>query len=281
MSKNDLLSYGSIVAKNPNEKSNRHIVCLSGGVASAWVANWVKNNINGEVIYYFNDTRWEHPDLYRFLDDLKRVLKIEITEDSDGRTPEQAFYDSKMLGSNRAPICSKILKAERLQNFVKPGDTLYFGIDGSEIHRAARITPIYDRLQCKSVFPLIDNKVLRHETFKFIESLEIEIPQMYKDGFTHNNCSGGCVRAGEKQWASLLRVYPDVYAERERVEIEFTEWNQKRRSEKDPNYNLTEYTFMKNMSLKTFREKIEQGLEFDFGEDEWQGECIGVCGRLY
>lgn len=281
MGKNDLLSYGSIVQNNPNEKSNRHIVAISGGASSAYVANWVKENINCEIVYYFNDTKWEHQDLYRFLKDIENALNIEITSDSDGRNPEQIFYDQKMLGSNMAPICSKILKAERLQNFVKPGDTLYFGIDGHELHRAARITPIYERLQCKCVFPLIDNGVGRKDIFDFIKSKNIDIPQMYKDGFTHNNCSGGCVRAGEKQWISLLNTYPDVYADRERIEKEFTEWNQKRRKGKDPDYVPVEYTFLKNISLKTLREKHEQGLEFDFGDDEWQGECIGICGRMY
>ena len=75
MSKNDLLSYGSIVPNTTEEKSERHIVCLSGGVASSWVANWVNKNIDGEKIFYFNDTKWEHPDLYRFLDDLEISLK--------------------------------------------------------------------------------------------------------------------------------------------------------------------------------------------------------------
>lgn len=279
MSKNDLLSYGSIVDPK-KEYGGRHIVCISGGIASAWVANWVNKNIDGEIIYYFNDTKWEHPDLYRFLDDLERVLKIRITKDNDGRSPEQIFYDKKILGSNRSPVCSKFLKAEMLQKFVKKNDTLYFGIDSTELHRAARISPIYARLECQCKFPLIEYRVLRHETFNFIESIGIEIPQMYKDGFTHNNCSGGCVRSGERQWVSLLNKYPEVYADRERVEREFNVWNKKRRLEKD-NKVVAEYTFLKNISLKTLREKMNQGTDFDFGEDEWQGECIGVCGRMY
>ena len=270
MAKNDILSYGSIAQSRPMDKNGgRHIVAISGGVASAWVANWVKENITGEIIYYFNDTKWEHKDLYRFLSDLESTLDISITNDSDGRSPEDIFYKQKMLGNNRAPICSRVLKAERLHKYVRPGDILYFGIDQTEVRRAARITPIYARLQCECRFPLIENRIMRHETFNFIESIGIEMPQMYKDGFTHNNCSGGCVRAGKRQWISLLNKYPDVYLERERLEEVFSEKVGKK------------CHFMKDMSLRELREAIEKQIEFDFGEDEWQGECVGICGRMY
>ena len=280
MSKSSLLtSMAGATAKQG--KSNRHIVALSGGVASAWVANWVKNNIEGDKIFYFNDTKWEHPDLYRFLDDLEMALDITITRDNHGMNPEEIFYKNKMLGSNRAPICSKVLKAEQMQKYVIPGDTLYFGIDGGEMHRAARITPIYERLGCECVFPLIDNRVHRLDMFKFIESIDIVIPKMYRDGFTHNNCSGGCVRAGKPQWASLLNTYPEVYADRERIETEFTLWNNKRRIEKDPLYKPRDYHFMKNITLREFREIIENQQYLDFDDDDWQGECIGICGSMF
>ena len=277
--KSNLLSKNT-VNTGIKEKSNRHIVCLSGGVASAVVAKWVKENIKEEIVYYFNDVKWEHPDLYRFNRDLEKELDIKIFVDSDGRNPEQVFYDQKMLGSNRTPLCSKVLKAERLQTFVKAGDTLYFGIDESEIHRAARITPIYERFGCKCVFPMIDNNISKEQAFQTIKDLGIELPQMYKDGFEHNNCYGGCVRAGQKQWKLLLRLYPDVYAERERVEKEFSDWNNKRRSEKDPNYKPREYSYMKDITLTEFRELIEKQPELDFFDNEWQGECIGICGSM-
>jgi len=278
VSKADLLSKNT--KSQTKEKSNRHIVCLSGGIASAAMAQWVEDNIGGDIIYYFNDVKWEHPDLYRFLKDLERVLNIKITYDNNGMNPEEIFYKNKMLGSNRTPLCSKILKAEMLQKFVKEGDTLYFGIDTQEIHRAARITPIYERFGCKCVFPLIDNFIFKDNAFQIIKDLGIEIPQMYKDGFKHNNCSGGCVRSGRNQWLSLLRKYPDVYADRERIELEFTIWNNKRRLVKDPKYKPRDYTFMKEIGLKELREENEKGIDLNFINDDFVGECIGICGSM-
>ncbi len=108
MSKIDLLSSRQS-ANIGREESDRHIVAISGGIASAWVANWVRENIDGEIIYYFNDTKWEHPDLYRFLGDIEKALGIKITSDDNGKSPEEIFYEKRMLGSNRTPICSRIL----------------------------------------------------------------------------------------------------------------------------------------------------------------------------
>jgi hypothetical protein len=257
----------------------RHIVCVSGGVASAVVAKWVKDNIDGEIIYYFNDVLWEDWDLYRFLYELETELDIKLTRDNDGRNPEQVFYDSKMLGSNRTPICSKILKGHKLQKFVKDGDTLYFGIDIQEIRRSKGIIDIYKTLNCKCVFPLIDNYIFRDQQFEIIKRLGIQIPRMYLDGFKHNNCAGGCVRAGANQWKSLLKTYPEVFEDRERVEREFTIWNNQRRLEKDPSYNPREYHFMKDISLKQLRLDYEKGNDLIFDDDKWEGECIGICGE--
>jgi len=266
MSKARMLSRNTVTTGTPG--GGRHIVCVSGGLSSAWVAWWVKNNIKGEIIYYFNDTKWEHPDLYRFLNDIADTLNIEMYYDNDGRSPEEVFYDEGMLGNNRVPLCSRILKAEMLQRFAKAGDSIYFGIEGREVHRAARISPIYARLECDCRFPIIDNDIQPHEYKALMKALNVEIPQLYKDGFAHNNCGGGCIRAGKRQWLSLLHAYPGVYADRERVEVEFSE--EKGR----PSH------FLKDISLKELREIDENQGVLEFGDDEWQGECIGICGVM-
>jgi len=264
--KRDLLSYGT--DEHATDGTPKNIVCVSGGLASGYVAYWASKNLEN-VTYYFNDTKWEHPDLYRFMSDLENRFNIEIMHDNDGRSPEDVFYDEKILGSNRLPVCSRILKAKRLQRFANKGDTIYFGIGPEEIHRAARITPIYARLGVSTQFPLIDNEVTKNDVLELYAQENIDIPQLYKDGFTHNNCSGGCIRGGMKHWSAVLRVYPDVYADRERIEHEFF------------NRYGKKATFLKEMSLTDLREAIQKQGTLDFGEDEWQGECVGICGTTY
>ena len=246
----------------------RNIIALSGGVASAWVADYVLNNIDPNAILYFNDTKWEHEDLYRFLDDLSRYWGREIYYDNDGRNPEEVFYDQNMLANNRVPLCSKILKAEMLQKFIVPGDVVYFGIDTQEIHRCERIAAVYRPLGVECKFPMVENGVFKPRVFQWLKEIQIEMPTMYKLGFAHNNCSGGCVRSGKKQWVHLLRTLPDVYAERERVEEEFSILAGR------------QLTYMKDMSLKQLREihQLQPALDFDLDDSDTVTECIGICG---
>ncbi len=252
---------------------SRIIVCLSGGKASAWCADWAfKKYKKEDVILYFNDTKWEHEDLYRFLDDLSNYFRHKILFDSDGRTPEQLFFDNRALANNRMPFCSRILKAERLQKFCKDGDVLVFGIGIEEMQRAKRITGVYQKVAIKKninlrvEFPLITEKIGRKEIDVFFKSAEIEEPLLYKLGFSHNNCSGGCVRAGKKQWKKLYEKLPEVYNERERVEKEIREFLGK------------DVSFLKNETLKQFRQRIESGSLSTYYDDEMPlFECFGIC----
>ena len=247
----------------------KHIICISGGLSSAWVANWAKQNLSeNETVFYFNDTKWEHPDLYRFLKEISVKIGFTITEDSDGRTPEEIFRDKKFLGNNRTALCSVHLKAKRLQKYATTEDVVYFGIDCGphELKRAARISMLYARLGIKTRFPIIETGTKRREMAAWLTDINVEMPELYQRGFEHNNCAGGCVRAGIKQWKKLYYEYPEIYAERERVEREFNERSK------------THYTFLKNISLADLRKKITENAELPFDDaTEWHGECVGIC----
>ncbi len=252
------------------------IATISGGKASAWCANWaLKNFQKDDVILYFNDTKWEHPDLYRFLNELSIYWDKEITYDSDGRDPEKLFYDNRALANNRMPFCSRILKAERLQNYFKNGDVLIFGIDANEPQRAKRLVAVYEKIAAKKnkypklVFPLILENVTTKEVNEWLKEINIQEPLLYQLGFKHNNCSGGCVRAGKKHWKLLYEKLPEVYLDRERVEREIREYLGK------------DISFFKDETLEQFRGRIERGelsSYYDTGDKET--ECIGICSTM-
>jgi 3'-phosphoadenosine 5'-phosphosulfate sulfotransferase (PAPS reductase)/FAD synthetase len=251
---------------------NRIIVALSGGLASGWCAHWAIHHYpKDQVIFYFNDTRWEHPDLYRFLDDLSRALDHPILNDSDGRSVDDLFFDQRALANNRMPFCSRILKAERLKKFFNDGDTIIFGISPYEAHRAQRIVKSYYELGktknkwAKIQFPLISHNVSKADILKLYADLNIEIPELYKLGFAHNNCSGGCVRSGKRQWIHLFKTLPDVYKKREETEIKISEYIGKK------------VTFLKDTSLSDLREKTQNQMNIDFDDDQIVTECIGIC----
>lgn len=248
------------------------IVAISGGKASAWCADWaLKNYPKENVILYFNDTKWEHKDLYRFLEDLEKYFNHKITFDSDGRSPEKLFYDNRALANNRMPFCSRILKAERLQKFYQDGDTLIFGIGADESQRASRLVSVYQTVAVKTgkwlklKFPLISENITKEQIDTFLSEAGIEEPLLYRLGFLHNNCSGGCVRAGKKHWKLLYEKLPEVYANRERVEEEMREYLGK---------NIH---FFKDETLKNFRERIERGVLSAYYDNDNETECIGIC----
>jgi 3'-phosphoadenosine 5'-phosphosulfate sulfotransferase (PAPS reductase)/FAD synthetase len=251
----------------------RVIVALSGGKASAWCADWaLKNYPKKNVILYFNDTKWEHPDLYRFLRDLRRYFNHPIMVDADGRSPEELFYDHHALANNRMPFCSQELKAKRLQKFYRDGDILVFGIGTDELTRANRLVGVYQTVAVKTgkwpklIFPLIHENITKEQVDKFVSDAGIKVPLLYRLGFLHNNCSGGCVRAGKKHWKLLLEKLPEVYADRERVEEEVRKYFNK------------DIHFFKDETLKHFRERVQQQQQIDFGpEDDKEVECIGIC----
>ena len=225
----------------------------------------VKKYGKKNVLLYFNDTKWEHKDLYRFLEDIKIYLDKDIFFDSDGRSPEQVFFDQHFLGNDRVPLCSRILKAERLQKYYKDGDNLIFGIGIEEKRRVQRIVAAYQTVYAKTSkfcalgFPLVEREISKEETMAWFKRTEIKIPELYTLGFEHNNCSGGCVRQGKRQWKHLLSALPDVYRERELLEKRFREV-------------FGKGSYLKNTTL----EELRGDMVLD-SEEPFHGECIGIC----
>lgn len=250
----------------------RIIVTLSGGKASAWCADWALRNYDKQnVVLYFNDTKWEHPDLYRFLNDLSKYFNHPITQDNDGRSPEELFHDHHAIANNRMPFCSRVLKAERLQKFYQNGDMIIFGIGKHEKRRANRIIRAYQVTSVKTnkwptlKFPLIDEWVSNQSIDNFLTTARIKEPLLYQLGFQHNNCSGGCIRSGKSQWYHLYKTLPKVYAERERVEKEM-------RIETGKDIHI-----LKDETLEQLRKRIDDDQYKPKTQQRSLFECFGIC----
>ena len=201
----------------------KHIVFFSGGIGSFFTAKRVIDKVGCEnVILLFTDTLIEDSDLYRFMDDASSYFKIPITRLADGRTPWEVFKDVKFLGNSRIAHCSHLLKQVPADKWVrenfKPEDcVLYLGIDWTEIHRTKAPKENYAPYQVK--FPMCEEPYLsKNDMLEELEKIGIEQPRLYKMGFSHNNCGGGCVRAGQGHFAHLLKELPDKYKEWEENE---------------------------------------------------------------
>lgn len=250
----------------------KHIVSFSGGAASFAAAHLVAEKYGpGNVILVFCDTRIEDWDLYRFVEEGAKKLNCELVRLQDGRDPWQVFKDRKYQGNTRTAHCTVELKGKVFARWLtenhKPDDcVIHFGFDWMENHRLTEAKKNWEPYTCEAV--LCDPPYLsRQQVFQIIDDYEMELPRLYELGFSHNNCGGFCVRAGQGHYANLLEKLPDVYAYHEgRQERLMTELPSARPFLRIVRDKKTYY-----LTLRQYREHLESGGEFVPHE-------IGGCG---
>lgn len=208
-----------------------HIIFFSGGKASFTVAHLVKQrNPNDNILLYFTDTKWEDEDLYRFIHEASDKLELPLLKHAEGRNPMELMFDQKVIFNSRIGNCSRILKMkvsdDYLRKGIEPKDVewhnkqhlktddyrsdpiLYFGIGWEEAHREGAIRNNWQPFEV--VMPLIDEVIDNDEILKLYD---IKQPRLYDYGFTHNNCKGRCVKAGQGHFKNLKEKLPDTFDE--------------------------------------------------------------------
>lgn len=168
------------------------------------------------TVALFADTCMEDEDLYRFLDESMKYLKMDLVTLADGRTPWQVFQDSKFIGNSRIDPCSRILKRELLNKWVRerfgPDECeVHFGIDYSEKHRMERAAELNKPYKYRSMMTEQEIMVSREDKIKYCLTRGIKPPRLYEMGFAHNNCGGFCVKAGLAQFKQLFEQMPERY----------------------------------------------------------------------
>jgi hypothetical protein len=250
----------------------KHVVMFSGGEGSALCAlRVVERHGAANVTLLFTDTKVEDPDLYRFRDEVAAHLGCPLMILADGRTIWDVFRDERFLGNSRVDPCSKILKrqlADRWisEHFTPDAVTVYVGIDWTEEHRFTRMRE--RKLPWRYEAPLCEPPYLTKEDgAAWLRAIGIERPRLTRLGFAHNNCGGGCVKAGMGHFAHLLRTLPDVYAEWERNEQGMRDFLARDVSI----LKETRGGVSKPLTLTQLRSRIEDGQQIDAFE-------IGGCG---
>ena len=200
------------------------VVSLSGGAASAVALERALITYD-TVVPLFADTLIEDVDLYRFLDDLADHFSVDVVRIADGRDIWEVFRDARFLGTSRVDPCSRILKREIINNWIAenhPESVRVYGFTPEEPERAERVAA---RAGWECAFPLLDPPILSNVQIRqHICDWGIELPRLYRLGFEHNNCGGGCIKAGQRQFRHLYLQLPDVFAEWERREQEMRDY---------------------------------------------------------
>lgn len=214
-----LENHDSDISTAPDSVQSHHVVMFSGGIGSFCAAERVKASASPQdkITLLFTDTLMEDEDLYRFLIDSEKALKLPITRISDGRTPWQVFKDVRYLGNSRIDPCSKILKRDLAINWLKtncdPAQTVcYLGIDWSEEHRYLKAKARHAEIGWTYKAPMCEAPYLtKKDMLARLKAYGIRQPRLYDMGFPHNNCGGFCIKAGKSHFKLLLEKLPDRY----------------------------------------------------------------------
>lgn len=214
-----------------------HVIFFSGGKSSFSVAHFVKQRYpEDNIVLYFTDTKWEDEDLYRFIDEAADKLQLPMLTQSKGINPIQLMYKQRVLFNSRIGQCSTILKMKTAADYLKKNKVpevhewrneqflkapfcpsekgfaentiLYFGIGFDEMHREGPIRKNWQPFEVS--MPLIDEII---DNAAVLKLYDIQQPRLYDLGFTHNNCKGRCVKAGQGHFKNLYEKNPTLFQE--------------------------------------------------------------------
>jgi transcriptional regulator with XRE-family HTH domain len=201
-------------------KKNIIIAWWSGGVTSAVACKWALETYkNVEVV--FIDTNNEDTDTYRFLKDCEKWYGITIKRITNNKyiSIEEVWDKYSSLNTANGAICSSELKRDvrvKYQNLGKHYAQV-FGFDASEKERQRNMKLNYPEIN--NIAPLIEHGLTKQDCIKIIKEANIEVPNMYKRGYSNNNCfKTGCIQGGVGYWQKIQRESPEKFeamAERE------------------------------------------------------------------
>jgi len=242
----------------------KYLVSLSGGKDSTACLLWALNNLPIEDITpYYIDTKWEHEDVYKYLDYLEKELNIKIIRlKSEGM--EALSKRKKMMPNRIKRFCTENLKVKPAQEFYKTIKEDFINIIG------VRREESKSRANEES-FKIVDGiKILQpivywntQRVFNYHKENGIDVNPLYKRGFKRVGCYP-CIFARKHD----LEMMEDKYVQRVRT-LEKEMADILIRGGKDPKTAK----FFDPDRDKHFRKTL------DFGE-EYHNQCVnqfGIC----
>lgn len=158
------------------------------------------------------------------------VCRISSATLHSGINPMELMFKQKILFNNRIGNCSTVLKIKVSNDYNKKGiepeivewrnkqylksenyrenAILYYGIGWEEVHRKHANIRNWQPIEVR--MPLIDEVIDNDDV---LASYDIRQPKLYDLGFTHNNCKGRCVKAGQTHFRNLKEKLPEVFEE--------------------------------------------------------------------
>lgn len=196
-------------------------VCWISAGVSSFIAGWLVRDTVDEFIYI--DIADQHPDSLRFIKDCEKELgkPIQIIRSSQYSCVGDVCRAFRFVNSAHGAKCTEVLKKrvrKKWEQEHKDYDLTYvWGFDEKETRRADRLLETMSEVHHE--FPLIDKGISKQDAHGILAKLGIMRPLMYDLGYSNNNCIG-CVKGGAGYWNKIRVDFPEVFADRAKMERE-------------------------------------------------------------
>lgn len=202
----------------------------SAGITSA-VACKIALELYDNVEIFYIGIRTAHTDNDRFMSECEKWYGKKIHTISSREFSDQ-FDVIEKTGAvntpNGAPCTGKLKKQVRFELEKKFEVTLFnqiriinqiwgFEFSKKEVNRAIRHGQQYPNTN--PLFPLIEKGLDKNECAGLLLSAGIELPQMYRLGYSNNNCIG-CVKGGKGYWNKIRQDFPETFSRMAKLERE-------------------------------------------------------------
>ena len=195
---------------------------FSAGVSSAVAIKLVCDRVDKIIYTHIED---QHEDTLRFVEDCASWFgkPVEIL-----RSPLSTVRNACMLAGfvnspYGAPCTERLKKRVRkeweLDNLGLLRPLYVWGMDSSKRERARAARLEESMSHCDHEFPLIARGLTKTMAHGILEAAGIKRPAMYDMGYPNNNCIA-CVKGGMGYWNKIRVDFPEVFADRARMERE-------------------------------------------------------------
>ena len=188
------------------------VLCwFSCGAASAYASKLAidKYGENCEIVYC-DTLKYEHPDNARFIKDIEHWTgkKIKLLR-SDKYLDIYDVYDKTgWLVGPAGARCTTELKKKVRRSYQKNDDLHIFGFTSEEYSRIEKLKIGEPDLTCE--FPLYEKGITKRNCLEALYKANIEIPAMYRLGYSNNNCIG-CVKGQSGYWNKIRKDFPEAF----------------------------------------------------------------------
>jgi len=182
----------------------KYLISVSGGKDSTALLHWVLNlRDRKDIVAFYCDTGWEHPDTYKYLDYLEGRFNIKIERLKPAYSFEELCIKEKMIPSFATKFCTRVLKMETSNKFVESfnGEVIVFtGVRRDESNNRSEEQSHKIVNKTKYIQPLVYWST--QKVYDYLKDNDIKLNPLYKKGFSRVGCYP-CIFANQKDIGAL------------------------------------------------------------------------------